>query len=79
MPVLKKLYNACKDSFTPTGPISEEALEKVQAILGWRISYNSTYSLWTITTLLRSFYFLLGTELVNLVGDLKVDHNTVWW
>lgn len=33
MPVLKKLYNACKDSFTPTGPISEEALEKVQAIL----------------------------------------------
>lgn len=33
MPVLKKIYNACKDSFTPTGPISEEALEKVRAIL----------------------------------------------
>lgn len=33
MPVVKKLYNACKDSFTPNGPKSEEALEKVRAIL----------------------------------------------
>ncbi|CAO2823515.1 unnamed protein product [Amaranthus hypochondriacus] len=33
MPVLKKIYNACKDSFTPTGPASEEALERVRSIL----------------------------------------------
>ncbi|KAK9696845.1 hypothetical protein RND81_08G000800 [Saponaria officinalis] len=33
MPYVKKIFNACKDSFTPTGPISEEALEKVRAIL----------------------------------------------
>ncbi|GAB4831418.1 Plant cysteine oxidase 4 [Ancistrocladus abbreviatus] len=33
MPFVKKIYNACKESFTPNGPISEEALEKVRAIL----------------------------------------------
>ncbi|XP_074308038.1 plant cysteine oxidase 5-like [Silene latifolia] len=33
MPYVKKIFNACKDSFTPNGPISEEALEKVRAIL----------------------------------------------
>ncbi|GMH19549.1 hypothetical protein Nepgr_021390 [Nepenthes gracilis] len=33
MPVVKKIYNACKDSFTPKGPISTEDLEKVRAIL----------------------------------------------
>lgn len=33
MPVVKKIFNACKDSFTPNGPKSEEALEKVRAIL----------------------------------------------
>ncbi|CAO2842306.1 unnamed protein product [Amaranthus hypochondriacus] len=33
MPVLKKVFNACKDSFKPTGPVSEEALEKVRAII----------------------------------------------
>ncbi|XP_031281935.1 plant cysteine oxidase 4-like [Pistacia vera] len=33
MPVVQKLYDACKVSFSTQGPISEEALGKVSAIL----------------------------------------------
>ncbi|KAL9258702.1 Plant cysteine oxidase 4-like protein [Drosera capensis] len=33
MPVVKKIYNACKEAFKPNVPVSEEAIEKVRAIL----------------------------------------------
>ncbi|KAG6777161.1 hypothetical protein POTOM_016965 [Populus tomentosa] len=33
MPVVQKLYDACKESFSANGPVSEEALEKIRAIL----------------------------------------------
>jgi hypothetical protein len=34
MPKIKNLSNACEVSFCPDGPISEEALERVCALLG---------------------------------------------
>ncbi|KAF7140808.1 hypothetical protein RHSIM_Rhsim06G0130500 [Rhododendron simsii] len=33
MPAIQKLYNACKVSLSPNGPVSEEAVEKVRTLL----------------------------------------------
>ncbi|XP_059663259.1 plant cysteine oxidase 4 [Cornus florida] len=33
MPAIQKLYNACKVSLSPNGPVSDDALERVRALL----------------------------------------------
>lgn len=33
MPAIQKLYNACKASLSPSGPISDEAVEKIRSLL----------------------------------------------
>lgn len=34
MPAIQKLFEACRLSYSSNGPVSEEALEKVRAMLG---------------------------------------------
>ncbi|KAM0939623.1 putative cysteamine dioxygenase [Dioscorea sansibarensis] len=40
MPAIQRLYEACKVSFSPSCPVSAEALENVCAMLGWKGSTN---------------------------------------
>jgi hypothetical protein len=56
MPKIKNLSDACKVSFSPDGPISEEALEKVRALLGESKLY---------TILNSRSYFLFGIAMVE--------------
>lgn len=45
MPAIKRLYDACKMSFSDNGPISAEALEYVRSVLGEISSFTITFCL----------------------------------
>ena len=78
MPVLKKVFNACKDSFKPTGPVSEEALEKVRAIIGWR-SFNLKNVLCFINYYCFPTFSLLDIYLCVCVCGACVLRRVAFW
>jgi hypothetical protein len=50
MPKIRNLSNACEVSFSPDGPISEEALERVRALLGELNAWTVFFSNWQYVT-----------------------------
>jgi hypothetical protein len=67
MPKIKNLSNACKVSFSPEGPISEEVLERVRALLG----ESNLFIFWNFGT----FYHCL---VVFFIVSLELDFKSVF-
>ncbi|XP_010276993.1 PREDICTED: plant cysteine oxidase 4-like isoform X4 [Nelumbo nucifera] len=61
MPFIQRLYEACKVSFSPNGPVSDEALERVRVLLGKIPS-----------TLLKIWKFLFLMHLMLAVANLNL-------
>jgi hypothetical protein len=59
MPVVQKLYDACEESFSANGPVSEEDLEKIRAILGvWVLLLFFAYQISSFALKLNFFLIL---------------------
>jgi hypothetical protein len=64
MPKIKNLSNACKVSFSPEGPISEEVLERVRALLG----ESNLFIFWNFGIF---YHCLVVFFIVSLESDFK--------
>lgn len=71
---IQRLYNTCKAALSPNGPVSEEALEKVRAMLGMVFSSSHGFSLvFNFHSVLLSQFILPLKILIKMFHHHEMD------